>query len=440
MRHTSVRLDIPCEFINITPVNPLISRCEIKVCYVGDEPNRNKSIITKTVAEEIAATLPGSPIVGAWDEDTQDFREHDREIVVRNGKWELKDKTRPYGFVDLGARVWFQKFLDDGIYEREYLMTEGWLWTGQYPECQRIIEKGNGQSMELDPKNIDAFWSKDENGSPRFFIINEAIISKLCILGEDYEPCFEGATIEAPKLEFSFDEDFKMKLFSMMNDIKEILEKGGNPMENEVIVELVVEEVPPVEEPAVEEPVIEEPIQDPVIEEPVAAEPVVEEPVAEEPVAEEPIPVVEEPVVEEPVAAYNLEEVVEYQELVANYAALEATHNELVSAHETLAAQVAELTAFKLAVEKERKWAMIDSFYMLSDSDKEDVIANIDTYSLGDIEAKLSIICVRNKVSFDLDDNNNSTGTVYNLNSEPATDVFVPAWIKSAQSVAKKMK
>ena len=144
MRHTSVRLDIPCEFINITPVNPLISRCEIKVCYVGDEPNRNKSIITKTVAEEIAATLPGSPIVGAWDEETQDYREHDREIVVHDGKWELKDKTRPYGFVDLGAKVWFQKFLDDGVYEREYLMTEGWLWTGQYPECQRIIEKGNG--------------------------------------------------------------------------------------------------------------------------------------------------------------------------------------------------------------------------------------------------------------------------------------------------------
>lgn len=210
-------------------------------------------------------------------------------------------------------------------------------------------------------------------------------------------------------------------------------------MENEVIVEPVVEEVPPVEEPAVEEPVIQDPIEEPAVEAPVAADPI-EEPVVKEPVAEEPIPVVEEPVAEEPVAAYNLEEVVEYQELVANYAALEATHNELVSAHEALTAQVAELTAFKLAVEKERKQAMIDSFYMLSDSDKEDVIANIDTYSLGDIEAKLSIICVRNKVSFDLDDNNNSTGTVYNLNSEPATDVFVPAWIKSAQSVAKKMK
>ena len=47
MKHTSVKLDTPCEFINVVPVNPLISKCQIKVCYVGDDPNRNKSIITK---------------------------------------------------------------------------------------------------------------------------------------------------------------------------------------------------------------------------------------------------------------------------------------------------------------------------------------------------------------------------------------------------------
>ena len=47
MRHKSVRLESsPVEFINITPYNPLISKCEIKVCYVSDKPNRNRSIIT----------------------------------------------------------------------------------------------------------------------------------------------------------------------------------------------------------------------------------------------------------------------------------------------------------------------------------------------------------------------------------------------------------
>ena len=133
--HTSVKLETPCEMINITPINPLISKCQIKVCYVGDEPNRNRSIITKDVARSMANSLPGSPIVGHWNENKEDYEEHNRIISLKNGEWVINDDTRPYGFVDLNAKVWFQKFLDDGVNEHEYLMTEGYLWTGQYPEC-----------------------------------------------------------------------------------------------------------------------------------------------------------------------------------------------------------------------------------------------------------------------------------------------------------------
>ena len=84
-------------------------------------------------------------------------------------------------------------FLDDGETEREYLMTEGYLWTGQYPECQRIMDKGNNHSMELDEETLNGTWTKSDKNVPEFFIINEAILSKLCILGENYEPCFEGS-------------------------------------------------------------------------------------------------------------------------------------------------------------------------------------------------------------------------------------------------------
>jgi hypothetical protein len=78
-------LEYPCEFINITPVNPLISKCEIKVCYVGDTPNRNRSVITKDVAREMANSLPGSPIVGYYNETKQDFEEHNRIIDISGG-------------------------------------------------------------------------------------------------------------------------------------------------------------------------------------------------------------------------------------------------------------------------------------------------------------------------------------------------------------------
>ena len=236
MKHQSIKLETPCEFINITPINPLISKCQIKVCYVGDEPNRNRSIISKETAREMANSLPGSPIVGFYNESNGDFEEHNRIIDISNGKFEIKDTTRPYGFVDLGAKVWFQKFLDDGVNEHEYLMTEGYLWTGQYPECKRIIEQGNNHSMELDEGTLDGTWTKDNNGKPQFFIINEAIISKLCILGEECEPCFEGSSIT--KFSLSFDDSFKNELYSMMNELKELLKEGGAKVFNRYAVEI----------------------------------------------------------------------------------------------------------------------------------------------------------------------------------------------------------
>ena len=175
----------------------------------------------------MAKSLPGSPIVGYYNENKKDFEEHNRLIKISDGKFVIEDTTKPYGFVDLNAKVWFQKFLDDGEDEREYLVTEGYLWTGQYPECERIISEGNNQSMELDENTLEATWTKDNNGKPKFFIINEAIISKLCVLGQETEPCFEGSSITAPKMEFSYDDGFKQKLFSMIEEWKELINEGG---------------------------------------------------------------------------------------------------------------------------------------------------------------------------------------------------------------------
>jgi hypothetical protein len=109
MRHISVPKDNKCEFINVTPVNPLISKCQIKVCYVSNEPNRNRSIITKEVATKMAQTLPGCPIVGFYNEEIEDFEGHNQEIVVNEetGTIEFRSTTVPYGFVDMNPKVWF---------------------------------------------------------------------------------------------------------------------------------------------------------------------------------------------------------------------------------------------------------------------------------------------------------------------------------------------
>ena len=422
MKHISIKLNTPCEFIDITPINPLISKCQIKVCQVGDDPNRNGSIITKDVARELANSLPGSPIVGRYLADKKDFEEHSREMKIEDGELVFEDITQPYGFVDLGAKVWFQKFSDDGV-EHEYLMTEGYIWTGRYPEAQRIIDKGNNQSMELDPKSVNGVWSKDDNNYCEFFIINEAIISALCILGEDVEPCFEGASIG--KVQFSLEDDFKTKLFSMMSEIKEILSKGGEPVnENEVIENATVEEVKDEVEVPVEEIVAE--VVDEVSEfaaKEEEAEVVEEETKEEEETAEE--PVVEEEVAEE--VKYNLDEIPEYVELSDKFSALETENAELKE-------ELKALKEFKLNIERTEKQEMINKFYMLSDEDKEDVVANIDSYSLDDIEAKLCVICFRKGINFK-EDADDSDVTTYNLHDY---DNATPAWIKAVEQRSKR--
>lgn len=442
----------PIELINIIPFNPLISKCQIKVCWVGNEPNRNRSVITKETAKEMANSLPGSPIVGYYNEEAGDFEEHNKLIQISGGKVTLKPMTQPYGFVDLSAKVWFQWFTDPDGVSREYLVTEGWLWTGQFPECQRVIDKGNNQSMELseDEKYLDAYWSKDLKGNKEFFIINEAIISKLCILGEEFEPCFEGANITAPKIEFSFEDSFKEQLFSMMTEIKNILNEGGANMgtdNNIPVVEEPVVETPVVEEPVVETPVVEEPaVADP---EPVVEEPVVTEEPANEPVDPEPAPAAEFVKEDEEVCPecgkpldeckcddkkeYTLEEIPEYVELQTKYAELETKMNELANAHDALKIEHEALVAFKANVDKKEKEALINSFYMLSDELKKEVVDKIDEYSLEDIEAKLSIICVRNKVSFDLEENKEVEPISYSLVNDGPSD-NLPEWVKAIQN------
>ncbi len=434
--HLSVPKDAQCEFINLesTP-NPLISKCQIKVCYVSDKPNRNRSVITKEVARnELAPSLRGCPIVGVFNETNEDYEEHNKTIKISNGKFTITEDTKPYGFVDINAQVWFQKFIDDNQVEREYLMTEGYIWTGTYPESQRVIERGNNQSMELDGATMEGQWERDANGEPQFFIINKAIISKLCILGEDFEPCFEGAQIKAS---FSLDEDFKKTLFSMVDEVKKIFGEGGNPMDSEKD-KKPAEEFSQIEDPTPAEEFVDqpkeekpEPAQDFKAEnkEEEKPEPKEEEEKKEEekPSEKESKEEKEEPKKKE----YSLDEIPEYVELNEKF-------SKLTTDFSTLAEEVKELRDFKAKAEKAEKQKMIDQFYMLSDEDKADVVSHIDTYSLEEIESKLSVICVRNRVDFSLDKEEEPADKLTYSLTEESTD-NVPEWIKAVRETEKNL-
>ena len=465
------------EFVNIQPLNPLISKCEIKVLYTGK--NRNRSFISKEVATKMANSLPGTPIVGQYFYQTGDFGDHgEEELVIDDKGIRFIKSTVPYGFVATDAKVWWQNFVDKDGVEREYLLTEGYLWTGRYPDCKRIIEKGNHQSMELDRDSlvgewskISGEWSKFENDEHEYFIISDAVFSALCILGEDVEPCFEGANItKKGGIMYSLDRDeFKEKMLDFMADLKDALNnlgyEGGKQVENlnNPTIETPVVETPEAE--AITEPVAEETVVEGVVETPESTEG------AEAAEGEESSEGVEEDFAKkkeegeaneedsnsedkkesnseeeddkEKKKNYSLEEVVEYQELLTKYAELEGQFNAIIEELNSIKPEYNKLKEKAIEAEEKAKEDMINSFYMLSEEDKAEVRANKANFSLEDIEAKLSVICVRKKVNFDLEDssknedNTETPITTFNVgDSHDAT----PAWLRAVDAVAKNRK
>lgn len=306
-------------------------------------------------------------------------------------------------------------------------MTTGFLWTEQFEESKRVVEKGNNQSMELDEKTLDGHWSTNVNNGMEFFIINDAIFSKLCILGEDVEPCFEGATITAPTVSKTFtkvDDNFRQTLFTMMQDLKFALEGGKNMEieERKEIEENTLEETANVEESSME--TIEE----------------VEENTGEDNSVSD---IVEDETPSEELTNENSEEdsidttIEENENSLEEEASEESSisideYNLLKNSYDELTEKYNELVAFKDAIELKEKESLIDSFYMLSEEDKKDVKENINKYSKDEIEAKLSVICVRNKVNFDQDtsdkndnkvEEENSAITTFNLNDNESSSI-----------------
>lgn len=314
-------------------------------------------------------------------------------------------------------------------------------------------------------------------------------------MGEDVEPCFEGSNISTPTIQFSFDDGFKEQLFSMINELKDLLNKGGakvftkysvvvgdtlwNNLYNfisknytDYSIESVCEEEEQVFAVLVSDgkyyrlnfslaengeyeftnelTEIESYTPD---ETPQFAADAVAEYIQKLSEDEEKCPKCGKPIKEcscdeDKKDKYELSEIPEYVELENKFSELEAKFSELTKNYETLLNEKKSLETenyslveFKTKVEKKEKEAMIKSFYMLTDEDKADVITNIDTYSLDEIEAKLSIICVRNKVNFNLDEDNQKPDAqvVFNLDDKGDDDATTPAWVKAALQVAKTM-
>ena len=204
-------------------VNSQFSKVRIRVCYEG--LNRHGEFISKETLTRMAEnSLRNVPIVGHYLPDVNNFGGHDMALELEGNELRLKTLTQAYGVVPESTEfVWEVVTEKNGMTQHEYLVCDGILWTGRYPdECNCILENGMNQSMEL---CVDR-WGETADGYDE---VLDGEFAALCILGKDsdpainVEPCYEKAGIES---------------YSLNDAVAELVEAyKASLAQNEVIVE-----------------------------------------------------------------------------------------------------------------------------------------------------------------------------------------------------------
>ena len=171
-------------------VNDVISKARCRIFY--KHANRNGTYITDEFAEKLLSTLPYSPVKGIYEDD--DFTDHGTE----------RTQGRIYGIVPENPNIAWETHLDEDGVERTYACADVYIFTGLYKEAGEIV--GKSQSMELFEPSIEYHFEIIHG--QRYVVFDKGCFLGLQVLGEDVEPCFEGASF-----------------FSLQSSIEEIIHK-----------------------------------------------------------------------------------------------------------------------------------------------------------------------------------------------------------------------
>ena len=202
-----------------TRINSMFSLGRARIFYMG--PNPNRSIIEGEVAYKLAATIPGTPIIGLYNYDTEDFEGHG-------------EGQSAFGFVPLEPNPTWVK-IDDNGKEREYLEVDVVVWDGRFEEAKDILTAQKSLSMELNPATLKGTITR--MGEHTYYNITNAEFAGITVLGDEVEPCFKDAGF------LTAYSSMVSAYASYMTNIQENEEGGIDHMENidEVKVEEVVE-------------------------------------------------------------------------------------------------------------------------------------------------------------------------------------------------------
>lgn len=160
-------------------VNNQFSLGRARVFYEG--PNINRTIINSEVAKELIKTIPGTPIVGRFNSDNEDFEGHGEGQIA-------------YGFVPLDPNPLKVEVTEDyyGLpVKRTYYEVDAVIWDERFPEAKKILGEEKSLSMELNPETLDGEFEIYDDKT--YLKITNAEFYGITVLGDGHTPCFKDA-------------------------------------------------------------------------------------------------------------------------------------------------------------------------------------------------------------------------------------------------------
>jgi hypothetical protein len=193
MNNSKIDMNFPITvYGNLQKFTDTMSIGRVRIFYKYG--NRNGTYITDEFAEGLIKTLPYTPVKGIYEVD--DYTDHGTK----------REEGRIYGIVPGPQDMNFawEKHVDEDGVEREYACVNVYYYTALYEEAGEI--DGKGQSMELYRKTIVGNWKVIDGR--RWYVFEKGSFLGLQVLGDDVEPCFEGAAF-----------------FSLYESVKDLCEK-----------------------------------------------------------------------------------------------------------------------------------------------------------------------------------------------------------------------
>ena len=188
---------------NLEKYNNVTSKARCRIFYKYG--NRNGTYITDEFAEKLLSTIAYAPVKGIFEYD--DYTDHGTR----------RSEGRIYGIVPENYNLTWEAHVDEDGVERTYACVDVIIFTALYKEANDII--GKSQSMELYEPSLQ--YHKQIIEGQQYIVFDAGCFLGLQVLGDEVEPCFEGAAF------FSLRENIEQAISKIQELTNTFTKKGG---------------------------------------------------------------------------------------------------------------------------------------------------------------------------------------------------------------------